>query len=310
MRSVTNENKAEVTNKTNFHIRIINNYYYNFDILSDVINLELRWEDYGTGNRVGWCSHTFKISFDKKLHTSVEIICKSILQAVRARKPYELITDEEYEEELLSLIIYFTENCASNFPHLNKKGTVVIKTLKNTIKKSDSLNAFDWECETETVELVCDKNKKFYIVITVESTTAENNGRPSTRRNVKKFETNITFLDLSEIKETNYENHIISEFITLLYSKQATAYDMKEIKLYKKCKENGYCICLYGTAYNAGGTLYFDLENDYFRNHSIEDFCDFVQKKCIWNNEDYFSDYREVIKQNHTILKLFKGEFI
>lgn len=196
----------------------------------------------------------------KKLHTSVEIICKSILQAVRARQPYELITDEE---ELLSLIIYFTENCASNFPHLNKKGTVVIKTLKNTIKKSDSPNAFDWECETETVELVCDKNK-----------------------------------------------NIISEFITLLYSKQATAYDMKEIKLYKKCKENGYCICLYGTAYNAGGTLYFDLENDYFRNHSIEDFCDFVQKKCIWNNEDYFSDYREVIKQNHTILKLFKGEFI
>jgi len=99
-----------------------------------------------------------------------------------------------------------------------------------------------------------------------------------------------------------------SRFITLVYSKKATIYDSKEIRLYKKYDEDIYFIRLDGTAYNTSGTLYFDLEKDYFINHSIDEFCDFIQEKCIWNNEDYFSDFREIIKQNHTVLQLFKKD--
>lgn len=103
------------------------------------------------------------------------------------------------------------------------------------------------------------------------------------------------------------ELHEQAEFITLLYSKKFGPYDSKEIKLYKNCSECIYFIRLYGTAYNTGGTLYFDLEKNYFDNHSIEDFCDFIQEKCIWGNEYYFSDFRKIIKQNHTVLNLFRS---
>lgn len=69
----------------------------------------MSYEDYGTGNRLGNIHNTYTLCFDKRMYTSVEDICSAILETVRYNQPYQLISDEEYNKEFLSLVERFKE---------------------------------------------------------------------------------------------------------------------------------------------------------------------------------------------------------
>lgn len=86
------------------------NFYFTPDLIKpDTIKIVMSYEDYGTGNRLGNIHNTYTLCFDKRMYTSVEDICSAILETVRYNQPYQLISDEEYNKEFLSLVERFKE---------------------------------------------------------------------------------------------------------------------------------------------------------------------------------------------------------
>lgn len=85
-------------------------FYFTPDLIKpDTIKIVMSYEDYGTGNRLGNIHNTYTLCFDKRMYTSVEDICSAILETVRYNQPYQLISDEEYNKEFLSLVERFKE---------------------------------------------------------------------------------------------------------------------------------------------------------------------------------------------------------
>ncbi|MBR6514093.1 MAG: hypothetical protein IKT46_04580 [Clostridia bacterium] len=119
----------------------IGEYYYRIQISQKHINIKLRWEDYGTGGRLGWCDKQ-----DNKEHTRYilvikELFCNYIIDSVVALQPYKTITADQIEAHKVKLGNFFDENIRSSLKHLiNDEERLIISEIYEAI--SDFNNSF------------------------------------------------------------------------------------------------------------------------------------------------------------------------
>ena len=93
----------------------IGEYYYRIQISQKHINIKLRWEDYGTGGRLGWCVKENTEMVPRYMFVIKEIFCNHIIDSLVSLQPYKTITDEQIKTQKLKLYSYFDEEIKSVF---------------------------------------------------------------------------------------------------------------------------------------------------------------------------------------------------
>jgi len=73
----------------------IGQYEYAPVISDGKLSLILRWKDYGTGGRLGYCKTKKIIADDLRILRDKEVFCKLVITNIVAMQPYRTITDDD-----------------------------------------------------------------------------------------------------------------------------------------------------------------------------------------------------------------------
>ncbi|MBQ7835686.1 MAG: hypothetical protein IJ389_00340 [Clostridia bacterium] len=88
----------------------IGEYYYRFQLSRNHLKIILRWEDYGTGGRLGWCEREELIAISPEIFMMNDLLSQQIIRHTASMMPYKTITEEQVIAQKKQLYVCFEEN--------------------------------------------------------------------------------------------------------------------------------------------------------------------------------------------------------
>ena len=98
----------------------IGEYYFRFQMSKEYINIKLRWEDYGTGGRLGWCDKEETQKMHRYMIISKDLFCERLIDIVISMQPYKTITEEQINARKQELLSCFEDNVKPVFAQIVK----------------------------------------------------------------------------------------------------------------------------------------------------------------------------------------------
>ena len=140
-------------------------YYFQFQMSKEYINIKLRWEDYGTGGRLGWCNKEETKKIHRYMMISKDLFCELLIDTIIYMQPYKIISEEHIGAIKQQLLRHFEEKIKPIFEQsVNADEKTILLEIYDVIskfnanfpqKRIDFENIFVGECVNKSGCIGC-----------------------------------------------------------------------------------------------------------------------------------------------------------